>query len=329
MATNPDEAKRKGKQSSRVRSILRIALISVGVVVAGAVILLLISSVGHTAEWTGLKDFTDPTGQYHRGKTLWDWAELLIIPVVLAGAAFWLNRSERRSELRIAEQRAKTEREIAADRLQEETLQTYLDRLLDLLVEEDLRQPETSKAGQAARIRTLTVLRRLDGRRKGLVLRFLHESLLIHALSEIGPPIILVDADLSGADLHKADLAQADLSATDLSHADLRDADLSGTKLIEANLHGADLSGADLSGADLGGADLSDTWLEWANLSGANLSGANLSDTSLAGANLIGANLIGANLSGAYLVGEYVTSEQLAEAKSLKGATMPDGTKHD
>ena len=310
---------------SPIRKLGLLALALAAVVILAALI-----ALGYTQDWTGFKDFIEPTGVYHPAKTLWDWLELLVIPIALGLGVWWLNRSERRNELKIAEQRAQTERQIAADRLQEETLQAYLDRLLDLLVEEDLYQePETSKASQVARIRTLTVLRRLDGKRKGLVLRFLHESLLIHALSEIGPPIILANADLSGADLHKADLTQADLSVIDLSHADLRDAVLSGTKLIEANLRGADLSGADLSGADMEGADLSDAWLEWADLSGANLSAANLSDASLAGANLIGANLSGANLSGAYLVGEYVTSEQLAEAKSLKGATMPDGTKHE
>src|SRR6266516_7842110 len=32
-----------------------------------------------------------------RGKTLWDWLQLLIIPVVLAVAGFWFNHSERKA----------------------------------------------------------------------------------------------------------------------------------------------------------------------------------------------------------------------------------------
>jgi hypothetical protein len=115
----------------------------------------------------------------------------------------------------------------------------------------------------------------------------------------------------------------------DFQGANLRDADLNGANLSGANLGGADLNGANLSDADLVGANLSG-----AHLLGADLSGANLSDADLAGAglfftNLIGANLSGADLSGANLTDAKVTDEQLAEAKSLKGATLPDGTKHE
>jgi uncharacterized protein YjbI with pentapeptide repeats len=57
-----------------------------------------------------------------------------------------------------------------------------------------------------------------------------------------------------------------------------------------------------------------------ANLSGANL----LEDFDTDSANLSGAILRGANLSNAK-----VTHEQLKTADSLKGAIMPDGSKHD
>ncbi|MDQ5854538.1 MAG: pentapeptide repeat-containing protein, partial [Chloroflexota bacterium] len=67
----------------------------------------------------------------------------------------------------------------------------------------------------------LSVLRRLDGERKGILLRFLQESQLISATN---PIISLRTADLSKADLRFADLRKANLSEADLS---------------EANLHGA------------------------------------------------------------------------------------------
>ena len=56
-----------------------------------------------------------------------------------------------------------------------------------------------------------------------------------------------------------------------------------------------------------------------ADLTNANLKYANLLDADLTDTNLKGANLIKAR---------GVTDEQLASAKSLKSATMPDGTKH-
>ena len=80
-----------------------------------------------------------------------------------------------------------------------------------------------------------------------------------------------------------------------------------------------DFSKVELLGANLSEADLSDV----------NLSGANLFRADLRGANLMEAVLGKADLRGAYLIGAKVTNEQIAQAKSLEGATMPDGTKHE
>ena len=60
------------------------------------------------------------------------------------------------------------------------------------------------------------------------------------------------------------------------------------------------------------------------DLSGADLSGDDLREGNLSGADLSGADLSGANLTGADLSGATVTQEQLAQAKSLAGATMPN-----
>lgn len=164
----------------------------------------------------------------------------------------------------------------------------------------------------------------------------------------------LSKADLRGADLREANLRKVELVGSDLSWADLRGADLCGADLCEANLgkadlHGANLSWANLSSADLYIADLSEANLNVVNLGRANLNVANLSRANLSGAHLGGANLCEADLSGAKLCGAYlggaylggadltevmltearVTDKQLAQAKSLKGATMPDGTIHE
>jgi hypothetical protein len=93
--------------------------------------------------------------------------------------------------------------------------------------------------------------------------------------------------------------------------------------LCEANLRGADLRKVNLSGADLAGVNL-----ERANLCQANLEEANLFQASLGGADLRRANLSRANLGKANLTGAKVTTEQLSQARSLRGARMPDGTKH-
>src|SRR3712207_72993 len=153
-----------------------------------------------------------------------------------------------------------------------------------------------------ARARTLTVLPRLGGDRKARVVQFLYESGLITKDK------VIVDL-LKGADLHGANLGEAQLSYANLSRANLSEAQLR-AGLHQANLSEADLSGADLSYATLTYADLGDAKLSKANLRGAGLSGADLS---------------GADLSGA----TGWTEEQLDLAKSLKGATMPDGQKYE
>jgi hypothetical protein len=110
-----------------------------------------------------------------------------------------------------------------------------------------------------------------------------------------------------------------------LRHADLIEADLRGARLgkDEEGHPGANLSFANLLNAKLGGADLREVDLYNANLSGATLEGANLE-----GANLYEVNFSGADLEGATLVGAKIIPEQLAQARSLKGAIMPDGTVH-
>jgi len=149
----------------------------------------------------------------------------------------------------------------------------------------------------------------------------------------------LSGADLSGANLTNTILIVANLSGailfeTTLSAADLRNAHLSEAFLSKADLSGAALSGADLSRADLSYANLSRATSYAATLTDANLIRANLSGAHLSGANLSGANLSGANLSGADLSGAdlkdatgITVGELEKQAKSLQGATMPNGSK--
>src|SRR5829696_6779953 len=117
-------------------------------------------------EWTGLvKD------KAYTKRTLWDWLKLLIIPAVLASVGLWFNRQQREQELQTADRRA-----------QDEALQAYLDQIGQLLLDKDpsLRQAkEDDEVRTLARARTLTVLGRLDGERKGSIVQFLGESTLI------------------------------------------------------------------------------------------------------------------------------------------------------
>ena len=210
-------------------------------------------------------------------KTLWDWMELFIIPLFLAGGAFYLNRSERI-----------TDRGIATDRQKEEALQTYINQMADLLLKEKMRTSENGEVRNVARTRTLSVLRGLDNTRKGTVLKFLYEAGLIAKEKTI---VDLKGADLSGADLVFADLRGANLSGAFFWEADLSEADLSG-----ADLRGTDFTDAILKDTNLSNANLRDAYLGWSFLFRTNLSGADLSTTKLDPARLEYADLSGAIL---------------------------------
>jgi len=258
-----------------------------------------------------------------RGMTVRNWLELLVVPLVLLGIGLLFQIQQNGVEKR----RLEAEQHIEEQRAQDEALQTYLEQMGQMLLDKDrpLRQSKKGDEVQLlARARTVTILRRLDSARNRDILQFLREARLVPSNKyEIQEHIVRLDnSNLSKADLRGANLDSFDLHGTDLSGADLRDARLPWSYLPYAKLNGANLRGAYLRGdPDQSGddADLSDADLSDANLSEADLSYDNLSNANLQGANLTDAVLRGANLSNAK-----VTSEQLAEAKSLEGATMPD-----
>ena len=310
---------------------------------------------GYSLTWTGFGDFTKPNSEFVRRKTLWDWMQLFIIPIFLSGGVFLLNRSERRNE-----------RDIAEDRQREAALQSYLDKMADLLLKEKLQSTDSEETRDVARIRTLTVLRGLDGKRKGLLLLFLYEAGLIIGRLKIhnneksaleatasqipksNYPVIslrgadltkanLIEANLLGADLRGADLSEADLTRADLSEVDLSNAILTDAKLIDAkankdeeiiyyeahkvgaeikDLINIELTGVNLTEAHLIGANLSRVHFHRAKLKGAKLSGANLTGADLLGADLSEADLTKANLRGANLRRVHLTEA------NLKGADL-------
>jgi Pentapeptide repeats (8 copies) len=258
-----------------------------------------------------------------RGMTVRNWLELLVVPLVLLGIGllFQIQQNE------VEERHLEAQQHIEEQRAQDEALQTYLEQIGQMLLDKDrpLRQSKEGDEVQLlARARTVTILRRLDSARNRDILQFLREARLVPSNKyEIQEHIVRLDnSNLSKADLKGANLDSFDLHGTDLSGADLRDARLPWSYLPYAKLNGANLRGAYLRGdPDQSGDD--------ADLSDANLSEADLSYDNLSSANLQGANLTDAVLRGTNLSNAKVTSEQLAEAKSLEGATMPNDQKYE
>jgi uncharacterized protein YjbI with pentapeptide repeats len=277
----------------------RIALL--GISIGLTIVIIAVCGYVFGWEWTGL---TKP-----QQRTFWDWLSLLIVPIVLALGGYLFNRSESRRTKEDAERQRTADRQIADQRAQDDALQAYLDQIGTLLLDNDrpLRQSkEGDEVRTLARARTLTVLRRLDGERKGRVLQFLYESGLI---SKGRVVVDLKGADLRGANLRGADLREADLRKANLREADLREADLWYSILCESDLREADLGHANLLGADLTRTDLRE---------------ADLSRTSpenLKAADLRGANLAEADLGMAELGGIYLKESRKQRVKSSLGWT--------
>lgn len=218
----------------------------------------------------------------------------------------------------------------ALDQQRQTVLDTYLDRMSDLLLTYHLSASKPGDEVRAlAQARTYTALRNLDGSRKGTLVRFLWGAELINGLQ---PIISMLDADLSGAII-----SEADMSGINLSGAILGCSNPSGKKgcadLSRSRLCGFGLSGqkvcADLSGAILAGTDMSGDFLDCADASSGRQGCADLSKAYLCGtrltlekgcADLNGAYLDGANLSGATLCGVSLNGQQ--SCADLSGADL-------
>jgi uncharacterized protein YjbI with pentapeptide repeats len=292
-------------------------------------------------------------------KTLWDWLQLLIVPLVLALAAFALNAAQsdrdRKQEERRAEQeraleerRAVRERALADDRAREDTLRTYLQQMSDLITRGALqaRQSRDRPENTLARTLTLVALRRLDGTRKGLVVQFLKEADLINstavydrtkqgwnyyrAPSSVRPRVSLAGADLRGAVMPWALLSWADsagpggrerANAAVLDRADLRNADFRGGYLYGVSLMNADLRGADFSGAELDGTSFNGACLSGARFTRAKSYAAPIDFRSAEGR---GVDFSGADLKNASFRWSRLYAVKLAGA-STSGVVWPRG----
>ena len=302
---------------------MAVLALAVVLVAAGAFVLV---AYRQEWQWTGLPAPRED-GNERSAKTLWDWLQLLGIPVALAALAFLLNKAQAQREDQRDDHRASQQRTAATDAEREATLRAYLVQMFDLMLDGRLlKSGPSSDVRAVARTATLTAVRRLDAPRRGLVVRFLAEAKLLEADSSRtnGPAAVNMDsADLNDADLDGAYLVRIDLTRANLRRANLR------SNLLFANLSSADLTAADLRGAFLSGADLRLANLDRADLRGARLSESNpaspasrIIPADLRGANLRGADLRGVDLRGVKLGITMTVTESWRLPADLRGANL-------
>src|SRR5437660_12349664 len=100
------------------RELLRLLVVILATLAGFAAIILLIS-FGYQADWTGFNKHIEPTlvGQQELlAKTLWDWMQLLIVPVMLAGGALWFNHTMSQKDQKLTTQRYENDQKIATQR---------------------------------------------------------------------------------------------------------------------------------------------------------------------------------------------------------------------
>lgn len=288
------------------------------IAVVSAVVVVVVFAIliwGRKAGWKGV---TPPD------KTFWDFvylAGIVMVPLVVVFFATQVSQQLNTQQQQMENERNDLEIQRDKDRKESaraDTLQAYLDQMGTLLLEHDLRSSEeSSEARTVARARTLEVLEMLDRDRRTRVMRFLLEAELVQRIDGKDAVVGLSGANLSGVGLSRGNLSGADLSCTDPrdSLGDPPSTSLgdSVSTITESLLGGYDAEA--LTCTNLSDATLFRSILYGADLSGADLSGANLEKAVLSEANLTEAT--------------NWTVSQLTAAKSLDGATMPNGQKYE
>jgi uncharacterized protein YjbI with pentapeptide repeats len=251
--------------------------------------------------WIFIAWVVNNEGTGFKGQDLFEWFELLLVPIVLGLAAVSVNWLLQKQQGKLAREENKTDREIAIDRNDELTLRHYQDVMRELILSKRLGADYMPNPHSAviASAQTIVALRSLDPARRSVIVRFLQESNLIGGDP---PTVTLSTIDLSGADLHDVNLRGTDIKEANLVNTNLRGANLSGSYLNGADLSGADLTGAILTKANLTGAILTRAILKGADLTGANLTGAILQESNLVDTNLSSATLKGVVLEGAVIL---------------------------
>jgi len=201
------------------------------------------------SNWTGFKS-----------KTLWDRAELLLVPILIAIGGWAFTMMQDKSNVR-------TEKE----NFQQSFLENYLNVITELMLDGKLRESDKdSEIRNIARARTINFFNTADNSRAGLILQFLYESNLINSPK----PLI----DLTGIELMNKDFSNIQLIGVKITGAHFN-----GTNFKNANLKNSDFSSTNFNNCNLNNTKLNKTNFKYADMANVKLENVNLDDTNLEG----------------------------------------------
>jgi hypothetical protein len=233
-----------GSDKPWIKGLLSVLLFSLSIF-----LVIIISNWISNFKWSGFQK-----------KSFWDWLQLLIVPLMLAFGAFYLNYA---SETR--------DKQIAEEGKQQELLKDYFSKMQTLIIEanklsksqwEPLEHFANEKLpGQfqpIAQALTLAVLDELDGLRKGKVITYLAESGFItketFTINLNGAN--LQKLELKGVSLNSVIINKADMTGAKLTNLEFTDSDLGASNFSQANLDGVNFSSAILQGSNFYDANL-------------------------------------------------------------------------
>lgn len=201
---------------------------------------------GYKYLWTGFQN-----------KTLWDWIDLLIVPLVLAIASWTLGRFEKNIESNIS-----------ADRFRETTIQSYLSQMNLILSEQrDNLEKPNSPINQVANLNTENIFQFLssDIPKKKVVLLYLYKAGLLQVtdVKQLNSILHIENLDFAGINLERISLNQSCLQNCYFKNANLRFSNLS-----ECNFDESKFSKASLTGALLIGSSFQNSRFDYAILDG-------------------------------------------------------------
>lgn len=238
--------------------------------IVGALCVFIFNNTIIWPEWTGFGPYQEITG-VARGKTLWDWLELVIVPVAIAFVVFIYTQFEKKKNKRVEDENYNSN-----------LLESFFKTITELLLKDDLKGDLNKKRISIARSRIIMIFGQLDGQRKGQVLQFLYESDLI----DKEPMFHLRGANISDAVLDRivlknAEIKSANFENTTIQNSNLNEIDLTGCNFKNANLSNSLVDNANFSYTDLSESVLQNLDLSTVDFEGAILTNANLTESTI------------------------------------------------
>ena len=249
---------------------IRILLIVIIVSLIGLIFFLAIQT--NPPSWTGFGE-SEKDDAKEAAKTLWDWLDLMIIPIALALIGWLWGQIEKAKTMKSEDERSKNE-----------TLESFLKVMTELIITNNLHNGPTPQTIAISRARINIALSNLDGERKGQVLQFLYEANLI----EKNPPkLSLVGSNLKNILIDEIKLGESEIRGAYFNNSSIQNANLNGVHMIACDFTGANLSKTLVKNADFSYSIFLKAKLRHMDLTTANFEGCDLSNADLRGSTIL------------------------------------------